>query len=90
MCTVPGRRSLVLAGLGAFYPHSDFDGIAQACAHQLANGLADAGAKEARPALFRQPREDFLQVVLEAKVQQPIGLIEDQDLERRLRAVHLW
>jgi hypothetical protein len=61
----------------------DPDRVAEAHADELGRGFGKCGREEAGPALLRQAREDARQARLEAEVEQPVGLVEDEHLERR-------
>jgi hypothetical protein len=55
----------------------DFDGISQTDSNNLANGLTNTSTEKSSSSLFRQMRQNLLEIRLEAKVQETIGFIED-------------
>lgn len=60
----------------------NLDRIAKSNSDNLANGLANTCTKQSCSSLLGEMRKNGLEVLLEAKIEQPIGLIEHKRLER--------
>ena len=61
-------------------PHGHAHGVPQARAGELLGFLGLRGAEQAGAALFRQTRDDGVERLHESHAQQPVGLVEDQQL----------
>ena len=80
VCTV-----VVSIGAGYALPRATYAGypdrVPKADADDFGDGVRHTGAEQARPPLFRHPRQDLLQVGLEAEVEEPVPLVQDEALK---------